>query len=54
MSKAYLLVICLLITSFTGCMDGENLEKTTDTDANEEIEDDEVIEPYSTQHGPIF
>ena len=50
MSKAYLLVICLLITSFTGCMDGENLEKTTDTDVNEEIEDDEVIEPVGTDN----
>ena len=50
MSKAYLLVLCLLITSLTGCMDGENLEKTTDTDVNEEIEDDEVLEPVGTDN----
>jgi len=31
-------------------MDGENLEKTTDTDTNEEIEDDEVIEPVGTDN----
>ena len=31
-------------------MDGENLEKTTDTDVNEEIEDDEVIEPVGTDN----
>jgi hypothetical protein len=31
-------------------MDGENLEKTTDTDVNEKIEDDEVIEPVGTDN----
>jgi len=38
------------MTSLTGCMGGENLEKTTDTDTNEEIEEDEIIEPVGTDN----
>jgi len=30
MNKSYLLVICLLLTSFTGCIENEVIEITSD------------------------
>ena len=45
MNKAYLLTICLLLTSFIGCIeDSNNLEKTSLTDEENDNEED-PIEP---------
>ena len=46
MSKAYLLVICLLFTSLTGCLtDDEPEDKSPTTKDDEIVEEDDTIEP---------
>ena len=41
MSKAYLLVICLLASSFTGCLDSDELEQMTTEDETDEDDNTE-------------
>ena len=42
MNKAYLLVICLLAASFTGCIEDE-VENTTEEEATQEDNENEII-----------
>ena len=44
MSKAYLLTICLLLTSFTGCIETEDNNDTTVIEETEDNNDTTVIE----------
>ena len=44
MSKAYLLVVCLLAASFTGCIGGEDLPTENEDDIEKE-EEEETITP---------
>ena len=46
MNKAYLLTICLLLTSFTGCLSGETEEVER---LNKEIEELKALLPYQPQ-----
>jgi len=54
MSKAYLLVICLLAASFTGCIGGEDLptEKEDDIEKEETVieEEEETITPVGEEN----
>ena len=44
MNKAFLLTICLLLTSFTGCIETEDNKDTTVIEETEDNNDTTVIE----------
>jgi len=48
MSKAYLLVICLLAASFTGCLGSDDTEEEIPVEEEEETEQEELIVPVGT------
>lgn len=45
MSKAYLLVICLLFASFSGCITDDEPEEKSPIEDDETVEEDDTIEP---------
>jgi len=56
MNKVYLLIICLLLTSFTGCIEDPDLELVEDTDNTEEekSENEEKTEERPTDHWTFY
>ena len=53
MNKVYLLIICLLLTSFTGCIEDPDLELVEDTE-EEKSENEEKTEEKPTDHWTFY